>query len=133
MIANSAETKMIAGMIWNANTTPRLECCFPISPNTNAEPAEDRLPDRHAEHEDREYQLQADPPRDHAAADRAPVPRERNADAEDEDDPEDSREPRTDRAGLGCHRGCDHLSLCGVLRRSLHRRTAQRVEHKAWQ
>ncbi len=39
MIANSAETKMIAGMIWNAKMTPRLECCFPISPNTNSEPA----------------------------------------------------------------------------------------------
>ena len=29
MIANSAETKMIAGRIWKANTTPMLECCLP--------------------------------------------------------------------------------------------------------
>ena len=43
MIANSAETKMIAGMIWNANTTPMLECCFPISPKTNSEPAYEKL------------------------------------------------------------------------------------------
>src|SRR6266566_3375997 len=34
---------MIAGMIWNANTTPRLECCLPISPNTNSEPAYEKL------------------------------------------------------------------------------------------
>ncbi len=42
MIANSAETKMMAGRIWNANTTPRFEsppCGAPIFPNTNDEPA----------------------------------------------------------------------------------------------
>ena len=39
MIANSADTKMIAGSTWNANTTPRLECCLPISPKTNSDPA----------------------------------------------------------------------------------------------
>src|SRR6266566_2765315 len=43
MIANSAETNMMAGMIWNANTTPMLECCLPISPNTNSEPAYEKL------------------------------------------------------------------------------------------
>ena len=30
---------MMAGSTWNANTTPRLECCFPSSPNTNDDPA----------------------------------------------------------------------------------------------
>ena len=39
MMANSADTKMMAGMIWNAKTTPMLECCLPISPKTNSEPA----------------------------------------------------------------------------------------------
>ena len=38
MMANSAETKMMAGSIWKAKITPRLECCFPTSPNTNSEP-----------------------------------------------------------------------------------------------
>ena len=37
-MANNAETKMIAGSTWNAKITPRLECCLPISPNTNSEP-----------------------------------------------------------------------------------------------
>ena len=38
MMANSAETKMIAGRIWKAKTTPRLEFGFPSSPKTNCEP-----------------------------------------------------------------------------------------------
>ena len=39
MIANSAETKMMAGRIWKAKITPRLESGLPSSPKTNAEPA----------------------------------------------------------------------------------------------
>src|SRR5258708_7783369 len=30
---------MMAGNTWNANTRPILECCLPISPNTNDDPA----------------------------------------------------------------------------------------------
>ncbi len=38
MIAKRAETKMIAGRIWKANTTPMLLCCLPSSPKTNSLP-----------------------------------------------------------------------------------------------
>ena len=38
MMAKSAETKMIAGRIWKAKITPRLEPGFPNSPKTNSEP-----------------------------------------------------------------------------------------------
>ena len=34
-----------------------------------AEPAEERLPRRHPQHEDREGHLEPEPPRDHAPAD----------------------------------------------------------------
>src|SRR5881409_1939669 len=39
MIANNAETKIIAGNTWNANTKPGPVCCVPRSPKTNADPA----------------------------------------------------------------------------------------------
>ena len=55
-------------------------------------PAEDRLPDGHAEHKDREEELQADTPRDDPPADRAPVTRERDTDAQDQNETEDSCE-----------------------------------------
>ena len=39
MMANRADTKMIAGNTWKANTTPNCECCAPMSPKTNDDPA----------------------------------------------------------------------------------------------
>ncbi len=38
MIANKAETKMMAGRIWKAKMTPSVEFGFPSSPNTKLEP-----------------------------------------------------------------------------------------------
>src|SRR2546422_11170252 len=48
-----------------------------------AEPAENRLPERQPQHEDRERELQADAPRHDAPADRPPIARQGDADAED--------------------------------------------------
>ena len=107
-MANSALTKMIAGRSWKAKITPRLECGLPSSPNTNcgadvrvaqnagdeiAQPAEQRLPGRNPQHEDREQQLEPQAPGDDPPADRAPVVRERHADGEDEYQADDAREP----------------------------------------
>ena len=39
MMAKRAETKMMAGRIWKAKITPRLEFGLPSSPNTNSDPA----------------------------------------------------------------------------------------------
>ena len=34
---------MMAGNTWKAKTTPILECCLPISPKTNSDPAYEKL------------------------------------------------------------------------------------------
>ena len=102
---------------------PRLECCLPSSPKTNsradvrvaqdagdqvAQPAEERLARRDPQHEDGEQELQPEPPRDHPPADGAPVVRERDADREDEREPDQPGQPARARrrsapaAGAGC-------------------------------
>src|SRR6266566_965651 len=101
-----------------------------------AEPAEDRLPERYPEHKNRKRELEADAPRHDAPADRPPIARQGDADAEDEDQAEDSRETRAERARGGGRlgeRGRSLLSLGRILRRRLDGRAAHGVEHEARQ
>ena len=131
---------MIAGRIWNAKMTPRLEFCSADLAEDErrarvrevqhgghelAQLPEERLPRRHPQHEDGEGDLQAEPPGDGLPADGAAVPGQRDRDAQNESNADEAGQPGGDRHAAGA-RG-RRRGLSGGRRRRLWRLRERRV------